>query len=94
MVWDDRDKFERPLSEQFARLSGAAKDVMMQLFVTGPTWDGNVIAKSGRDELCAAGVAEHRNGWAYLTREGVEMAIVAPVKDWSDQRWWRKQQSL
>lgn len=75
-------------------LSGAAKDVMMQLFVTGPTWDGNVVAKSGRNELVSLGLAQHRNGWAYLTDSGVEMAISANVKGWSDQRWHRKQQTI
>lgn len=78
----------------FNELSGAEKDVMMQLFVCGPTWDGNVIAKSGRNDLVARGLARHRNGWAYLTDDGVAFAIVAPVKDWADQRWYRKQQAI
>lgn len=78
---------------KFEELSSAAKDNMMCLFLHGPTWDGNVPSKAGRDELVTAGLAFHRNGWASLTKRGVDMAIKAPVKGWSDQRWYRKQQS-
>lgn len=80
--------------DDFNKLSSAAKDVMMQLFVTGPTWDGNISSKSGRDELCEYDLAAHRHGWAYLTDTGIEMAIVAPVKKWHDQRWYHKQNQL
>ena len=77
---------------EWAELSGAAKDVMMQCFVRGPTWDGNVISKNGRGELVERGLARHGYGWCWLTDDGVRMAVEAPVKGWSDQRWYRKQQ--
>jgi len=32
-------------------LSGAAKDTLRCLCIKGPTWDGDVPSKSGRDEL-------------------------------------------
>jgi hypothetical protein len=56
-------------------LSPPAIEVLGQLFVSGPTWDGNVCSKSGRDELCRAGLAWHQHGYANLTPEGVLVAI-------------------
>ena len=53
-------------------LSSAAKDALLQLFVSGPTWDGNLISKSGRSELIELGLAF--NGWQSLTEEGVRVA--------------------
>lgn len=76
---------------EWAELGNAAKDVMMQCFVKGPMWDGNVSSKTGRGELVERGLAEHAFGWCWLTHAGVRMAVEAPVKGWSDQRWHRKQ---
>lgn len=56
-------------------LSGAAVEMLGQLYVNGPTWDGNVASKSGRDALCRAGLAWHEHGYASLTPEGVHVAI-------------------
>jgi hypothetical protein len=47
-------------------LSSAATEVLMQLFVTGPTWDGNIISKAGRGELVELGLAFHENGWGLV----------------------------
>jgi hypothetical protein len=70
----------------FDGLSGAAKEVMMQFFVTGPVWDGNLIAKSGRDELVDKGLAFRTNGWQSLTKQGLRVAMEADVKSWNNQR--------
>lgn len=78
----------------FDELSSGQKDVLGQLFVKGPTWDGDIVSKVYRDERVALGLAHHRGGWAYLSHAGVAAAISAPVKDWHDQRWYRKQQNL
>lgn len=75
-------------------LSSAAKDVMMQLFLNGPTWDGNIIAKNGRGELCENNLAFHTNGWASLNEHGVIMASEVNVKTRNDQRWYNKQNQL
>lgn len=77
-------------------LSSAAKDVLGQLFMRGPTWDGNVASKVGRGELCRAGLAFHAHGFASLTEEGVRVAVEwrdfhRPLTDWSMQ-WLRKAQ--
>ncbi len=78
----------------FNELTSGSKDVLGQLFLCGPTWDGNIISKMNRDELVELGLAIHRNGWAFLTEAGVDMAIKAPVKDWHNQAWYRKQQNI
>jgi hypothetical protein len=77
-------------------LSSAAKEVLGQLFMKGPTWDGNVVSKSGRGELVAAGLAFHDNGFASLTPEGVRVAVEwndfhQPLTEWS--KAWRRKAS-
>jgi hypothetical protein len=62
-------------------LTDAAIEVLGQLFVSGPTWDGNISSKSGRDELVAGGLAWHENGYASLTPEGVRMAAGWDMSD-------------
>jgi hypothetical protein len=78
----------------FMTLSSTAQDAMMQLFVQGPTWDGDVLSKSGRNELVSRDFAKHRHGWAYLTDSGLDMAITVDVSRWVDKRWHKKQQNL
>jgi hypothetical protein len=79
---------------QFNELVSTAKDVLGQLFLDGPTSDGDIATKQGRNELCDLHLAEHAHGWTYLTREGVILALVADVKSLHDKRWYRKQQDL
>lgn len=74
-------------------LSGAAIDVLGQLYVSGPTWDGNITSKVGRGELVAAGLAWHEHGYASLTPEGVYIAVNwdrAQLIRRHDQRWIKK----
>ena len=67
-------------------------DVLMQLFVQGPTWDGNLISKAERDALVDRGFADRWNGWNFLTQEGVEAAVAGGrlARGWSDKRWYNK----
>ena len=66
-------------------------DVLGQLFLCGPTWDGNLVSKQGRDTLVRLGLAGRVDGWNYLTRDGVDLAATAYVKDRRDKRWYDKQ---
>lgn len=75
-------------------LSSAAIDVLGQMFIFGPIWDGNVVSKSGRDELVANGLAFRYEGWQALTSFGLKMALEHPAKNRIDQKWYRKQQNL
>lgn len=78
----------------FDALSAAAQEVMMQMFLNGPTWDGHVMSKAARDELRRAELIERWNGWQWLNAKGVAMAIdqgtISRVKRWHDQRWYKK----
>lgn len=51
------------------------KATIIQLFETGPTWDGNLVSKSGRDGLRKRGFADRFEGWNFITLEGVKAAL-------------------
>lgn len=53
-------------------LPANAADDLRCLFFHGPTWDGNVPSKAGRDELVRMGLAARGNGWQWLTAAGVQ----------------------
>lgn len=61
--------------EQFKPLSGAAMEVLHCLFLLGPTEDGNVPSKCGRDDLFDMGLIDRADGWQWLTRPGVMLAL-------------------
>lgn len=74
-------------------LSSAAVEMLGQLYVNGPTWDGNVCSKQGRGELIRAGLAWHHHGYASLTPEGVLVAVNwerADLRSRRDDRWLAK----
>ena len=74
-------------------LSSAAIEVLGQLYVNGPTWDGNVCSKVGRGELTRAGLAWHQHGYASLTPEGVRTAVEWDRRDLRSrnaERWLKK----
>jgi hypothetical protein len=74
-------------------LSSAAVEMLGQLYVGGPTWDGNVCSKQGRGELCRAGLAWHEHGYASLTPDGVRIAVEWPIADLQrrhNDRWLKK----
>lgn len=57
-------------------LNGNAAEVLWQLFVNGPAWDGDLASKSGRDALVQFGLAERfADGWQALTRAGVREGL-------------------
>lgn len=56
-------------------LSGAARDVLWQLFRYGPTWAGDLASKSGRGDLLDLGYAQTGDGWSWLTEAGVLLAL-------------------
>lgn len=47
------------------------------MFFDGPTWDGDQVTKSGRDELIKRGLCFRTRGWASLTEAGVELAATS-----------------
>lgn len=73
-------------------LSGSAADTLRCLFFHGPTWDGNVPSKSGRDELVRMGLAARGNGWQWLTNAGIEACFTNGIHNEKDSRESRDRQ--
>ena len=77
-------------------LSPCAVSVLGQLFVEGPTLDGNVTSRAGRCDLVNAGLAFLESGWASLTPAGVRLATewdLASLYARRDRRWYLKARS-
>lgn len=74
------------------QLSSSALAVMEQLFLNGPTWDGNLVSKSGRDELFSVGYIDTHDGWQWLSHPGFVYALnLESTRDRADKRWYNKQ---
>jgi hypothetical protein len=67
-------------------LPSDAAEVLRCLFFHGPTWDGNVPSKNGRDELVNMKLAQRGNGWQWLTRAGVEACFANKIHDEKERR--------
>jgi hypothetical protein len=70
------------------RLTPSAIESMRCMFLHGPTWDGNIPSKSGRDELFDLKLAARINGWSWLTAEGMRLALSNGM-DRDKDRWER-----
>lgn len=75
-------------------LTSGQLEVLGQLFIDGPLWDGYVASKAARSELIALGLVFRYEGWQALTPLGLKMALAASVQNRGNQRWYRKQQTL
>ena len=56
-------------------MSKFSDEVLWQLFLTGPVWDGDLASKTGRDELVDLGYAMRSQGWQTLTKNGLNFAL-------------------
>lgn len=56
-------------------LSGREYETLWCLFYHGPTWDGDIPSKCGRDDLVERNWAFRYDGWQALTPEGLTAAI-------------------
>lgn len=56
-------------------LTGAEWETLWCLFFHGPTEDGNLPSKSGRDSLVSGGWAFRFDGWQSLTEKGMKAAL-------------------
>lgn len=63
------------MTDKLRPLSGAESEVLWCLFALGPTEDGNVPSKCGRDDLYDRGLIDRADGWQWLTRDGVMMSL-------------------
>ncbi len=74
-------------------LSSAEIEVLGQLYVNGPTWDGNICSKAARGDLVRRGLAWHEHGYAQLTPEGVRTAVEwdrSDLRRRNAERWLKK----
>lgn len=79
-----------PLDDQM-QFSLSKNTALMQLFVYGPTWDGNLISKDDRDELFKGGLSAKLDGWNYLTDLGVFIAAAIGITMRNaDEAWYNK----
>lgn len=85
----DGDKTMNTLPFDVKPLSSGAKETMRCLFFHGPTWDGNIPDKSGRKELIELGYASHEFAHAFLTRDGVQVAVQIFGMDKDKEIWQR-----
>ena len=56
-------------------MSVYSDEVLWQLFLTGPVWDGDLASKTGRDELVDDGYVVRAEGWQTLTGDGLKFAL-------------------
>lgn len=67
-------------------INANAAEVLRCLFFHGPTWDGNVPSKSGRDELVDMKLAARGQGWQWLTRAGIDACFANGIHNEKDRR--------
>lgn len=70
-------------------MSNFATETARCLFFHGPTRDGDLPSKSGRDELVYLGYAERVNGWQWLTQKGVDFSITVLLLGEEKDKWQR-----
>lgn len=75
-------------------LSGAAIEVLHCLFIHGPTWDGDVPSKSGRDELVTLGLAGRFEGYQFLTGQGMRLALANGINRKKETRRRKERERL
>jgi hypothetical protein len=62
-------------TEDVPDLRGNTRETLLCLFLHGPTWDGDVPSKSGRDELVHLGLASRGDGYQWLTDKGARLCL-------------------
>ena len=66
---------QKPHVFKVEKMSGAAWDTLWAMFKRGPLHDGDMPSKTGRDWLVEQGFAERGDGYNWLTRSGVLLAL-------------------
>lgn len=71
-------------------MTSAAQEVLKCLFFHGPIQDGDIPSKIGRGDLVTAGYVERWNGWQWLTKDGIMLAIETFKLDRAKEKWQRE----
>lgn len=61
-------------------------DVLRQLFLDGPTGDGDIVSKSWRASLILAGYVYRANGFSQLTPAGLTTCVVQGMGELKERR--------
>ena len=69
------------------RVSGDEKEVIRCLFFYGPTFDGDIPSKVGRDSLYTKKYIDRSFGYNWLTNEGIDFAINTLELDRAKDKW-------
>lgn len=75
-------------------LAPNAIEVLEQLFFNGPTWDGNIISKEGRNQLFDLKLAGRLEGYSFLLLAGVRLALQNGVERKKEARDRRQRERL
>lgn len=93
-----RHTFSPNISETFGtfspklKLRAGDREVLRQLFYKGPTWDGDLVSKIGRDGLVQEALAYRIDGWQTLTYDGFRYALFLGMGE--DKEAWENQRRL
>ncbi len=68
-------------------LGSAARETLRCLFFHGPTQDGELPSKTGRDQLVDRGHAFRHNGWNCLSAAGMVWAMENMVMHEAKEAW-------
>jgi hypothetical protein len=69
-------------------------EVLEQLFYHGPTWDGNIVSKSSRDQLFDLKLATRVEGWSFLTAAGMRLALQNRLDRKKETRYRRERERM
>lgn len=61
--------------EMQQKMDASTKEVLTQLFIHGPLFDGYISSKNGRNQLVSLGLVERYEGFNFLNKDGVIVAI-------------------
>lgn len=78
---------------QSTDLAPDEKECMRQLFLHGPTWDGDIVSKAGRAGLVKRGYVERENGWSQLSPAGFALAVRSGLGE-AKERWENKRRRI
>lgn len=66
-------------------------ETAMQLLVDGPTRDGDLVSKAGRNKLVGQGLVERFDGWQWLNRYGMRCVLASSKIGENYKDRWRRE---
>lgn len=75
------------IRDQVLGMTAVAREVLRCLFFHGPTLDRDIPSKPGRGVLVSKGLADRHQGYTFLTRAGIELAVDVHLLGEAKERW-------